>query len=187
MTKKKKNKKYDIEKKSNTTKTSNYLFLKILLIIVLNIIFIPKITNNQFYKAFHYWFQLVLYVLLFNSILFMLANLHIPFFKPALLKKIFIGIGILIIIMYIISFLPVLDMNGDNAGYMLRSKSIIEGKGFRDSWVANEPYTANLKSIGFSILYTPLLYFFKFNIFILKLLPTLLTFLFFYFLYYFYK
>ncbi|MDD5066884.1 MAG: hypothetical protein PHF84_07530 [bacterium] len=93
----------------------------------------------------------------------------------------------LVFLMYIISFYPVLDMNGDNASYLLRAKSLLAGKGFRDLYLINEPLVTHLRGFSFSLMYVPLLYLFHYNFILLKLFPFICTFLLFFFIYHFYR
>ena len=76
-----------------------------------------------------------------------------------------------------------MDINGDNAGYILRSYSILEGKGFKNIYHPYELYEATLKSIGYSIILLPFIAVFKFNSIILNGLSLVLTFGFLYLLY----
>lgn len=77
---------------------------------------------------------------------------------------------------YGLGYFPYLDMNGDNAGYILRAQSLLQGKGFRDLHLPGEPWNHPLYNIGWSLLLVPFLALFGLNHGLLNLAPLLFTF-----------
>lgn len=160
----------------------NYLYFIILG--VFNIILISNITSNKYYQYYNTALQLLSYLAVLNITFLIYYNFHYNIFKKSILKWFYLFLGISILYIYIISFYPVLDLNGDNAAYLARAKSLISGKGFRCLWLPKEPFDATLKGIGFSILNIPFIIIFGFNNYVgLKLLELFSTFLGLFFMY----
>ena len=182
---KRKNKKSSIANEPNLThKNQLQSILYFLIMLIFNIVLINRITSNNIYTAYHTGLQLLAYILIYNLSFLIFYNYLFPTFKKKTTLYLYIGIGISILYIYIISFYPVLELNGDNAGYLSRAQSMLSGKGFRNIWLPNEPFDATLKSIGFSILNIPFILIFGLNNYIgLKLLEFLSVFVGFFFMY----
>lgn len=65
-----------------------------------------------------------------------------------------------------------LDTGGDNARYIILARSLLEGKGYRDSHLVGEPYHTAIPFV-FPSLLIPVLYFFGYNLLALKVVPFL--------------
>jgi hypothetical protein len=81
-----------------------------------------------------------------------------------------------------------MELNGDNATYLARAKAMIDGLGFRNLWMPNEPFETTLKGIGFSLLNIPFILLFGINNSVgIQLLPLLSVFGGLYFMYRFFE
>jgi hypothetical protein len=155
--------------------------------LVLSIAMVVRVGGTETFRAYHAPLQMLAYLVLFNLAGLVFQHLTRPFLS----KKMFIGLlcaaGASLLYIYLVSYSPVLDLNGDNAGYLTRAKSLLMGKGFRDLWFPSEPFDATLKSAGFSLLNIPFIVVFGFDNYpgleILELASTFLG-LFFFFKYF---
>ncbi|GEM_PF-4900394 len=173
---------------SKNTTSLKFSPLFIISQIILTIILISKVTAEQAYNSYSAPFQLFAYILIFNIAAFLFYEGVFPFLQKKT-KIILWGIlGVFTLYVYIISFYPVMELNGDNAAYLTRAKAMIDGLGFRNMWMPNEPFEATLKSIGFSILNIPFILLFGINNAVgVQLLPLLSVFGGLYFMYRFFE
>lgn len=97
-------------------------------------------------------------------------------------RSVFIGISIIVLAIYVTSFSNEISLNGDNAEYMIITKSIVErGKILRLDMPSETPNS--LASFGLPLLLTPIYKFWGFDIVKMKALITLIGFSIFFLLY----
>lgn len=159
MSKKKKNRfvknQPEIEKKQSGPDVLFILFM-----IVSSIYLIIRINSSQGFNAYHSFFQIPAYLILFNTVLLLFYNQNNSFLTQNKKLILWVAGGLSLLYIYIRSFYPVLELNGDNATYLAHAQSMLAGEGFRNSWMPNALYDTSLKSIGFSILNIPFIYIF---------------------------
>jgi hypothetical protein len=172
--KKHKQRNWEQDQITSTSRESqiNYgLFGTIIILVIFSFLLISSISDNQYYNAHHTGLQMLSYLLIFNIAMLLFYNYNFRIFSKTTTKILYILLAMDIVYVYIISIYPVLDLNGDNAAYLARTQSMIEGKGFRNIFLPKEPYEQTLKAMGFSILNIPFVLIFGLdNIAALKLL-----------------
>lgn len=122
---------------------------------VFSFLLIQQVTASKFYGAYHAPLQLLAYLMIYSVVFLLFYDFHYRVFSAKTRYGLYAGLGLSVLYMYVISFYPALEMNGDNAAYLSRAQSLIEGKGFRALWLPTEPYESTLKGLGFSLLNIP--------------------------------
>jgi len=151
--------------------------LFLLLQAAFSVFLLIRVSSSNYYAEYHAPLQILVYLVLFNAILFLFHRLSTGFAADKVSRFFWWVLGVAGIYLYIVSFYPVLDLSGDNAAYLSRAQSLIEGKGFRNLWLANEPFDSTLKGIGFSLLNVPMILVFGLNNYVgLNLLDLAATF-----------
>ena len=167
-------------------KNNNYFYFFIQ--IIFSFLLTYQIINNNIYQSYNTMLQLVSYLIIYNLTFLIFYNFQYHILQQKTLNIMYWVLGLSIIYVYIISYYPVLELNGDNAAYLSRAKSIMEGKGFRNLWLPKEPFESTLKGIGFSLLNIPFVFIFGLNNYIgLNLLEFFSVFIGLFFMYKFFK
>jgi hypothetical protein len=162
--------------------------LFLLVQVVLSVYLVIRVTGSGYYAEHHAPLQLPVYLVLFNCALMLFRHYAARPFGAGSVRLFWWLLGLSGFLVYVFSFYPVLDLSGDNAAYLSRAQSVIEGKGFRNLWLANEPFESTLKGVGFSLLNIPMILVFGLNNYIgLKLLDLAATFGGIFFLYRFFE
>ncbi len=172
-----KNKKRNINKDNIYSSVKNKISISfIFFILIFFIIFLITLFGDKYFNAINSNLLTLSYIVIFFFISILLHNELNDYKISAMILNILkAGVVISITIIYIKAFYPYLEMNGDNAGYIIKAKAFLEGHGFRNMFQPNTSYDTALYNVGFSFLLMPFILIGKMNFIILKLLPLFST------------
>lgn len=115
------------------------------------------------------------YLVLFAGMLFFLYQEFYGAVSEKVRRISFLLIGLAFLPVYLKAYYPYLEMNGDNAGYIIRALSLLQGEGFRSLHLPGAPYDATLYNFGFSLLLIPFVIISRLDFSILNLFPLIST------------